>query len=90
MFNMKKIELLSEKRSSDVVFELLSGSNKLKEVKKYFDKMSRKPEFLDETQRNDFFEYIDSVDIKIFETIEEVNRCISFVVHCDLDNNINN
>lgn len=87
---MKPIELLTNKIAADKVCELLEGANKLKDAKKYFEKIDRTPEFLNDLHQREFFEYIDDVDIKLLETIEGVNRAITFLIHCELDNKINN
>ncbi len=86
---MKQIELLTDKRAIDATKELLYGANKLKDAKKYFECFERKPVFLQPDHQNDYFEFMDVIDVKIFEALQEINKCIAFMVMCELDDKIN-
>ena len=43
---MKPIELLKDKEAVKAINELITGANKLKDAKKYLDKIDCEPDFL--------------------------------------------
>lgn len=86
---MKMTELLTDERVCSKAYELIEGANKLKKAKKFFERIDRKPDFLDGLYKMEFWEHIDEIDTKLLETIEEVNRAIAFLIFRELNNKIN-
>lgn len=86
---MKPIELLKDKEAVKAINELITGANKLKDAKKYLDKIDCEPGFLYEAYHKEFFEHMDNIDIKVHEAIEFINKTVAYIINNQLDKEIN-